>query len=111
MAFIALCLPIVPAKKQKWQSMADQFSNGPLKSTLDASRARAGVHERTFLQETPHGDFVIVTLEGDSPHEAFATLMQDPALKDFAEWAADVHGLDPDGPPPAPPRLIYDSRA
>jgi hypothetical protein len=31
------------------------------------SRRQAGVRERTFLQSTPIGDFVIVTLEGDDP--------------------------------------------
>jgi low affinity Fe/Cu permease len=31
------------------------------------SRRRAGLHERTFLQSTPMGDLVIVTLEGEDP--------------------------------------------
>jgi hypothetical protein len=111
MAMIALCFPILPGKKQKWQETADQLSKGALKSKLDAVRAAAGVHERTFLQETPGGDVVIVTLEGATPFASFLKVMADPAMADFAKWVADVHGLDPNGPPPAPPKLIYDSRA
>jgi len=111
MALIALCLPIAPGKEGKWQDMAAQLSGGPLKDKLDKSRAAAGVHERTFLQETPKGALVIVTLEGANPGEAFVKMMADPALADFAKWAADVHGLDPHAPPPAAPKLVYDSRA
>lgn len=111
MAMVALCLPIQPGKKQKWQEMADKFSHEPIKSRLNASRKAAGVRERTFLQETPHGDMVIVTLEGDNPHEAFGKMMADPSMRDFAEWAADVHGIDPNSPPPPMPRLVYDSDA
>ena len=111
MAMIALCLPIVPGKKQRWQEMAAKFSTEPLKSKLNASRAAAGVHERTFLQETPNGDVVIVTLEGANPAEAFGKMMADPAMADFAKWAAEVHGLDPNAPPPPVPKLVYDSRA
>jgi hypothetical protein len=111
MALIAFCFPIVPGKKQKWQEMAAQFLTGPLKPKMDAARAAAGVHERTYLQETPHGDFVIVTLEGANPLESFGRLMADPALADFGKLAADVHGFDPSGPPPAPPKLVYDSHS
>lgn len=111
MALIALCLPILPNKKEKWREMAAQFSKEPLKSKLNAARAAAGVHERTFLQETPKGDFVIVTLEGATPFESFMKMMGDPSLADFSQWVADVHGFDPKAPPPAPPKLIYDSRA
>jgi len=70
----------------------------------------AGVHERTFLQEAPKGDFVIVTLEGATPFESFGKMMADPSMPEFAKWAAEVHGFAPDAPPPSPPKLVYDSR-
>jgi hypothetical protein len=111
-AFLAIAIPILPGKKAKWQEMADRIKSGPLKSALDASRKAAGVHERTFLQETPQGDLVIVTLEtldGGDPMVAFAKMMADPTMKDFGAWVADVHGVDPKSPPPAAPRLVYDS--
>ncbi|MEZ5293348.1 MAG: hypothetical protein R2745_19855 [Vicinamibacterales bacterium] len=112
MAFLAMAIPILPGKKATWQEMADSFMSGTMKVTLDASRKAAGVHERTFLQETPQGDLVIVTLEtrdGSDPMAAFGRMMADPSMKAFSAWAADVHGMAPTGPPPAAPRLVYDS--
>lgn len=105
-----MCIPILPGKKAKWQAMADSFASEPMKSKLAASRKAAGVHERTFLQETPHGDFVIVTLEGDDPLAAFGKMMADPSMAEFAAWAADVHGMDPNAPPPQI-KPVYDSKA
>jgi hypothetical protein len=112
-AFLAMAIPILPGKKAKWQEMADRFKAGPMKATLDASRKAAAVHERTFLQETPHGDFVIVTidtLDGGDPMAAFGKMMADPTMAEFRAWAADVHGMDSRNPPPAP-KLVYDSKA
>jgi hypothetical protein len=112
MAIIALCVPILPGKKDKWQEMMDKLNAEPMKSVINATRADAGVHERTFLQETPAGDFVVITLEGDDPAAAFGKMMADERLKEFGweEWAAEVHGMTADAPPPAIPKLIYDSK-
>jgi len=104
-------MPILPGKKDKWQAMMDRIGKEPLKSTFADVRSSAGVHERTFLQETPAGDMVIITLEGDNPAEAFGKMMSNPAMAEFAEWSAEVHGMDTSGPPPAPPKLVYDSKA
>ena len=61
------------------------------------------------MQETPAGDFVILTFEGDDPEAGFAKIMQNmPA--DFAEFAKDVHGLDANAPPPPMPKLVLDTR-
>ena len=68
MAIIAMCMPIFAGKKEKWQTMMDQVTNDP---NFAASREDAGVHERSFLQETPAGDFVILTFEGDDPEASF----------------------------------------
>ena len=54
---------------------------------------------------------MIVTLEGANPLESFGKLIADPAMADFAKWVGEVHGVDPHAPPPAPPKLIYDSKA
>jgi len=110
MALMALCMPILPGKKAKWQEMADQLRGGPVKAAVDESRKKAGVHERTFLQETPGGDFVVITLEGEDPMAMFTQMLADPAMKDFIDWAAEVHGVDLSQPPPAP-KLVYDSEA
>ena len=114
MAFLAIAIPILPGKKANWLEMANRFKTGPMKAALDASRKAAAVHERTFLQEAPQGDLVIVTLEtldGGDPMAAFGKMMADPTIAEFSAWAADVHGIDPKSPPPAVPRLVYDSKA
>lgn len=110
MALVALSLPILPGKKEQWQAMIKKMNEEPLKSALTKTRADAGVHERTFLQETPAGDMVIITLEGDNPVEAFGKMMQDPSMAEFAQFGVEVHGMDPTAPPPPMPTLVYDSK-
>ena len=106
MAILAMCMPILAGKKEKWQAMMDRVTNDP---NFAASRTDAGVHERSFLQETAAGDFVILTFEGDDPEASFAKIMQNmPA--DFADFAMDVHGMDVNAPPPQMPKLVFDSK-
>ena len=64
-----MCIPILPGKKDKWREMMNSMNEAPLKAEIDKSREQAGVHERSFLQETPNGDFVILTVEGENPAE------------------------------------------
>ena len=109
MALQAMCMPILPGKKDKWLEMMKQVNEGAASKEFKASRESVGVHERSFLQETPHGDFVILTFEGDNPAESFAKMMSEMDA-DFAEFAKDVHGLDMSGPAPEMPQLVFDSR-
>ena len=104
---LALCMPILEGKKEKWQAMIDQVASDP---NFAASREDAGVHERSFLQETPAGDFVILTFEGDDPEASFAKIMQN-MPPEFAEFAKEVHGLDANAPTPPMPKLVFDSRS
>ena len=104
---LAMRMPILAGKKEKWQAMIDQDASD---SNFASSREDAGVHERSFIQETQAGDFFILTFEGDDPEASFAKIMQNmPA--DFAGFAKDVHGLDVNAPPPPMPKLVFDSRA
>ena len=48
--------------------MVDQVTNNPNFAT---SRTAASVHERSSLQETPAGDFVILIFKGDGPKASF----------------------------------------
>ena len=107
MAMLALCMPILPGKMEKWQAMINQVKSTP---DFTQSRELGGVHERTFVQKTPAGDFLIITLEGDNPVESWAKITSS-MPPDFAEFALDVHGLDVNAPPPPLPELIFDSRA
>ena len=110
MAALALVMPILPGKKETWLAMMEQMNQAEMKAEIDAVRENAGVHERTFLQETPAGDFVILTYEGDDPVASFGKIMAT-MDEDFAAFALDVHGLDASAPPPPMPTLVYDSRA
>ena len=106
MALMAMCMPILPGKKEIWMNMIEQVRNDP---NFIASRDAAGVHERTFLQETPAGDFVVLTFEGENPAEGFGKIMANmPA--DFAECTRSPWS-DANGPPPAMPTLVFDSKA
>ena len=108
MALFAVCMPILPGKKEKWLQKMDEINQEPARTFFRGSREEAGVHERSFLQETPHGDFVILTFEGENPAASFGQIIAN-MPPDFAEFAKDVHGLDADAPPPNI-SLIVDTR-
>ena len=74
MPMMAVAFPILPGKTAEWRAWMEEL-NGLARQEFDESRRRAGVHERTFLQSTPMGDLVIVTLEGDDPGHAFGKMM------------------------------------
>ena len=85
--------------------------NGPRRQEFVESRRRAGVRERTFLQPTPMGDLVVVTLEGDDPERAFGQMMSatDAFTTWFRERAEAVHGIDPSTATGSPPELVVDT--
>lgn len=107
MPMLAMCMPILPGKLDKWKAMMEQLNSTP---NFAKSREEAGVHERSFFQQTPNGDFLIITMEGDDPTASWAQIMST-MPPEFAEFAAEVHGLDVNAPPPPLPELFFDSRA
>ena len=110
MAMIAMMMPILPGKKDTWLAMMAQMTgdNKAAAVVFMIFVTGAGLHERSFLQETPEGDFVILTFEGDDPAAGFAKMMAY-LPPEFAAGAMEVHGLDMAAPPPPMPTLIYDS--
>jgi hypothetical protein len=109
MPLMAVALPILPGKTPEWRAWMEEL-HGTRQAEFAESRRRAGVHERTFLQQTPMGDFVLVTLEGDDPVRSFGQMLNatDPFSKWFGEHAMAVHG---DLPPMtgSPSELVADS--
>jgi hypothetical protein len=111
MPMMAAVFPILPGKTPAWRSFMEEL-NGPRREEFKESRRRAGVHERTFLQSTPMGDLVIVTLEGDDPGRAFGKMMSadDAFTKWFTQRGEEVHGVDltvrPTG---SPSELVVDT--
>jgi hypothetical protein len=110
MALMAIALPILPGKTPQWREFIEEL-NGPRHQEFADSRRKAGVHERTFLQQTPMGDLVIVTLEGDDPGRSFGQLMTgtDAFSQWFGEHAMAVHGDLPMPTTGVPSELVADS--
>jgi hypothetical protein len=113
MPLMAVAFPILPGKTKEWRAWIDEV-NGARQAEFAESRRRAGVRERTFLQPTPMGDLVIVTLEGDDPGHSFEQMMA--ASDGFTKWfvgkASAIHGFDLSAPLSGPPsELVVDSEA
>lgn len=113
MALMAIAIPILPGKTEQWQRFINEV-NGPRRNDFNASRRRLEVRERTFLQQTPNGDMVIVTLEGANPEAAFRAFGSgnDPFTQWFRSQVMELHGVDLAKPPPGPlPSQIIDTQA
>ncbi len=111
MPLMAVAFPILPGKTDAWRTWMEEL-NGPRREEFVDSRRRAGVLERTFLQPTPMGDLVIVTLEGDDPGHAFGKMMSadDAFTKWFTERAQEIHGIDLKVPQTgSPSELVVDT--
>ena len=114
MALNAVVFPILPGKTAEWHAFIAEI-NGPRRAEFVESRISIGARERTFLQSTPMGDLVIVTLEGDDPGRSFGQFV---SSKDaFTLWFLDrvkaIHGVDLSAPmlDGAPSKLVIDSSA
>ena len=113
MPMMAVAFPILPGKTAEWRAFMEEI-NGPRRAEFLESRRRAGVRERTYLQPTPMGDLVIVTLEGDDPGRSFGQMTGagDAFTAWFIERASAVHGVDVSAPlPGAPSELVIDTGA
>src|ERR1700722_6799006 len=107
----AMAVPLEEGKTEQWKEFMETL-DGERNAEFKASRAALGVRERTFLQETPMGNLVIVTLEGENPEEAFKKFGQgkDAFTKWFVQEVKAIHGMDLTSPPPGKlPELLIDS--
>lgn len=110
---LAMAIPVLQGQEQEWQKFAHDL-NVTYHEEFQASRRKLGVRERVFLQQTPMGEMVIVTLEGEEPETAFQNFASgnDAFTKWFLESVKKLHGFDLSAPPPAPlPELVIDSGA
>ncbi len=92
---IAIAVPILPGKTEHFHKFISAL-NSEKSGEFIASRERLEVRERTFFQETPDGDMVIVTLEGKNPEAAFSKFGEgkDAFTKWFVNEVKEIHGLD-----------------
>ena len=112
MALLAMAIPILPGKTDQWRRFVAELA-GPRRGEYVASRQRLGVHERAFLQSTPQGDLVIVTVDGADPAGAVSQFGApgDPFTQWFREQVLEIHGFGLAQPLPGPPpELLVDSR-
>jgi len=110
LALNAVVFPILPGKMAEWRDFVAQLE-GARKAEWAESRKRVGVRERSFLQPTPMGDLVIVTLEGDDPARSFGQMVS--ATDAFTLWFLErvkaIHGVDLATPMDSPSHLVLDS--
>jgi hypothetical protein len=111
MALLAMAIPIAPGKTDHFKRFLKELTENRWAEFV-ASRKKLNVHERSFLQQTPHGDLAVVTIEGPDPAGAFAGFgKQNDA---FAEWfkqqVKEIHGIDLSATPPPMPTLVVDSQ-
>lgn len=102
--------PILPGKTEEWKQAAEEMM-GARSAEHDQSRRRMGLtREVVSLQQTPHGDFVVVCLEGDDPDGVIAKYLASdhPFDRWFAEtFLVGIHGMDAAQLPP-PNQLFLD---
>jgi hypothetical protein len=111
MALMAVAFPIAPGKTDEWKRFIAEL-NGARRAEFVASRKAIGARERTFMQPTPMGDLVVVTLEGDNPGQSFGKFVNstDPFTLWFLEQVKEVHGIDLTQAASGPmPELVIDS--
>jgi hypothetical protein len=111
MALMAVAFPIAPGKTDEWKRFIAEL-NGARRAEFVASRKAIGARERTFMQPTPMGDLVVVTLEGDNPGQSFGKFVgsTDPFTLWFLKQVKEIHGIDLTQAASGPmPELVIDS--
>ncbi len=92
---LAFSAPILPGKTEQWRKFMDELKTNKYKE-FSESRKVNNVRERTFLQQTPMGDVVVVTLEGDDPAGSFAGFAN--TDNEFTNWfvkeVEQIHGFN-----------------
>ncbi len=110
MSVMAMVVPILPGKAERWQRLIDELK-GPRRQQYQESRRRLGVRERIFRQSTPQGDLLVITLEGDDPEGAMRRFAKD--TDEFSRWffrqMGEINGPDAAQGTQGPPQLVVDS--
>jgi hypothetical protein len=107
----AMAVPILPGKTEQFNKFIKELKSTRYHDFVE-SRKKLGVRERSFLQKTPMGDFVVVTLEGENPQAAFTNFGQgkDEFTKWFASQVKEIHGVDLSSTQAVPlPEMFIDS--
>jgi hypothetical protein len=92
---IAFIAPILPGKTDASKKFVDEL-NGARKQEFDESRKKMNVRERDFLQKSPQGDVIIVTLTGENPESALKEFAQgqDEFTRWFIQQVNEIYGFN-----------------
>ena len=111
MAKTTFAAPILPGKTDAWKAACAEIA-GAKKDEYIASRKAIGITKETAcLQETPHGDYVVVYLEGNDLTGILQKMTE--ATDSFSTWfkeavLKDVHGMDSSSPIPPTNSVFID---
>ena len=106
MAVLNFAAPILPGKLDQWRAWHAEFEvGGPRRAGWEDQMRRYKVTRHVVsLQQTPHGDFVIVLFEGADPGAVMAGMAG--SDNEFDKWFAknimEIHGIDVSQPPLGP---------
>ncbi len=101
--------PILAGKTEAWKAAVVEI-NGPRKEAYLESRRGLGItKEVASLQQTPHGDFVVVYMEARDTSALLQNMID--ATGPFNDWfkqtvLKDCHGIEGSQVPPANPVMI-----
>ncbi len=104
--------PILSGKTEAWKQALAEI-NGPRKNEYLQARRDLGItKEVVCLQQSPHGDMVVVYIEARDPSRVLQDMMQ--ATDPFHQWFCrailqDAHGIDPAQPPPPANEVFLDA--
>jgi hypothetical protein len=104
MADLAIALPCVPGGAQRLRQLAAECAGARRDEFADFHRRVGLDREHWYIQQTPQGELLLLTMHGD-PEGALRKLAGSDHPFDvwFREQVRAVHGVDLSQPLPAPP--------
>ena len=103
MATTNFAVPILEGKTEAWKAACAEMA-GPRREEYLASRRALGItKEVACLQQTPHGDYVVVYIEANDVSGILQKMLD--ATDPFHTWfkeavLKDCHGITADSPVP-----------
>src|SRR5438105_4801372 len=108
MKTLSIAFPVLPGQEERALQFAKECTARA--EEMAASYERMGLKkEEWFLQQTPQGSMVIVTMKGEDPNQAMAEWgrSQHPFDLWFKAEAGRISGIDFNQPLPELPQRIY----
>ena len=103
MPVTVFAVPVLPGKTDAWKAAVEEV-NGPRKEEYIQARRSLGItKEVACLQQTPHGDVVVVYIEANDTSRILQAMLE--ATGPFDRWfqqsvLLNCHGIDASQPPP-----------